>query len=226
MNIFNNKVGLATTIAIIFHLVGLAGILFFDKVYFANLTWLNLLLVFSLIIYTQQKITVGFIIFFLSCFFIGFAVEVAGISTGAFFGNYKYSKVLGYAVMNVPVIIGINWFIVLYCAGICMYMLSNNLQKKVSAVSPGWLKAMAIICDTALLAVFFDWLMEPAAIKLGFWKWQGDGVVPFYNYISWLVVSAILATIFYFCSFPKQNKFAVNLLLIQAMFFLLIRTFL
>lgn len=224
MKLYNDKQKIATATAIVFHVIGLVGILFLDKNIFARLSWCNILLMFGLIIYTQQKITAGFIIFFLSCFLVGIAVEIAGTATGALFGDYSYGKVLGYAFMDVPIIIGINWFIVLYCAAVSMYMLSNNLQKEVSTVSPSWLKAMAIICDTALLAVFFDWIMEPAAIKLGFWQWHGDGSIPFYNYISWLVVSAVLATVFNFCPFPKQNKFAVNLLLIQAMFFLLLRT--
>lgn len=226
MNIFGNKEKTATIIAIAFHVIGLAGILFYDVKVFAALSWLNILLMFALIIYTQKKITSGFGIFFISCFVVGIAVEIAGTSTGAFFGDYHYTNVLGYSVRQVPLIIGVNWFIVLYCAGVSIHMLTNNLQKEISSVSPRWLKAIAIICDTALLAVFFDWLMEPAAIKLGFWQWHNGGTVPFYNYVSWLVVSAILATIFYFCPFPKQNKFAVNLLLIQAMFFLLTRTFL
>ncbi|MEO7264907.1 MAG: carotenoid biosynthesis protein [Ferruginibacter sp.] len=226
MNILGNKEKIATIIAIVFHVIGLAGILFYNIKVFAALSWLNMLLMLALIIYTQKEITTGFAVFFISCFVVGIAVEIAGTSTGVFFGEYHYTDVLGYSIKHVPLIIGVNWFIVLFCAGVSIHMLTNNLQKEMSAVSPRWLKAIAIITDTALLAVFFDWLMEPAAIKLGFWQWHGDGTVPFYNYVSWLVVSAILAAVFYFCTFPKQNKFAVNLLLIQAMFFLLIRTFL
>ncbi|MEO6404076.1 MAG: carotenoid biosynthesis protein [Ferruginibacter sp.] len=220
------KENIATAIAILFHVIGLTGMLFFDTSFFASVSWLNMLLMLGLIIYTQQKVTAGFIFFFITCYFVGIAVEIAGTSTGAFFGDYHYTSVLGYPVLKVPIIIGVNWFIVMYCASVSMYMLSNNLQKEINSVSPRWLKATAIICDTALLAVIFDWLMEPAAIKLGFWKWMGDGTVPVFNYVSWLVVSALLAVFFYFIPFQKQNKFAVNLLLIQAMFFLLIRTFL
>jgi len=79
--------------------------------------------------------------------------------------------------------------------------------------------------DTATLATILDWLMEPAAIKLGFWKWAGYGGVPLYNYLCWFGISLIMTTVFYFSDFNKQNKFAVNLLLIQAMFFLILRTF-
>jgi putative membrane protein len=82
-----------------------------------------------------------------------------------------------------------------------------------------------MIVDGAMLAVLFDWILEPVAIKLGYWTWKGTDV-PLYNYLSWFFLSCCLLTIFHFCSFEKENKFAVNLLLIQAMFFLLLRTFL
>ena len=77
-----------------------------------------------------------------------------------------------------------------------------------------------------MMAVLFDWVMEPVAVKLGYWKWLGNGDIPFYNYVSWFVISVGMLAIFHFCKFNKQNKFAVNLLLIQLLFFLILRTFL
>jgi putative membrane protein len=82
----------------------------------------------------------------------------------------------------------------------------------------------AIVIDGALLATFFDWVMEPIAVKLGYWQWLGDGSIPLLNYLSWFGISALLMLLFRLLSFPKQNQFAVNLLLIQFMFFLILRT--
>ena len=92
--------------------------------------------------------------------------------------------------------------------------------------TPMALKALSVIVDGATLAVFFDWLMEPVAVKLGYWAWNGDGSIPMFNYLCWFIVSLLLLAVFHFAKFNKQNKFAVNLLLIQLMFFLLLRTFL
>jgi bisanhydrobacterioruberin hydratase len=86
------------------------------------------------------------------------------------------------------------------------------------------LKAISVIIDGATLAVFFDWLMEPVAVQLGYWKW--NGAIPFYNYLCWFMVSIVLLTAFHLLKFNKQNKFAVHLLMIQVLFFLLLRTFL
>jgi len=40
------------------------------------------------------------------------------------------------------------------------------------------------------------------------------------------LISILLLTVFNFFNFRKENKFAVNLLLTQALFFLVLRTFL
>ena len=70
--------------------------------------------------------------------------------------------------------------------------------------------------------LFFDWLMEPVAVKLGYWQWI-NGEIPFFNYVSWFIISIILLSVFQHSKFSKHNKFAVNLLLIQLMFFLLLK---
>ncbi|MBK7882948.1 MAG: carotenoid biosynthesis protein [Chitinophagaceae bacterium] len=86
------------------------------------------------------------------------------------------------------------------------------------------LKSLSVIIDGATLAVFFDWVMEPVAVKLRYWQWVGLEI-PFFNYLSWFIISIILLSAFQYGKFNKHNKFAVNLLLIQLMFFLLLRTF-
>ena len=217
----------ATTIAILFHTIGLLGILFFDQALFASMTALNLLLMSILLIYTQRDHTKGFWIFFIAAFIIGFGAEMIGTSTGLIFGNYSYGNVLGPAWNNVPLIIGINWFMVIYCCGVSMYTLLNNLIMKVSGGLPPprpGLQLLSLVIDGATMAVILDYLIEPVAIKLGFWQWNGD--IPLYNYVSWFIISCILLLMFHLLKFNKQNKFAVNLLLIQVMFFLLLRTFL
>jgi putative membrane protein len=67
----------------------------------------------------------------------------------------------------------------------------------------------------------FDWIMEPAAVKLGFWSWEG-GQIPLLNYISWFLLSVFLLAIFSRLKL-KPHAFAANLLLIQTAFFLLVR---
>lgn len=223
-----SKYQIATSIAILFHCIGLAGLLFFKTDFFIDSTPFNLLLSFSLLVWTQTQKNIAFFLFMAIVFIIGFFSEAVGVNTGLLFGNYSYGNVLGYKCLNVPLLIAINWFIIIYCCGISTQMLLLKLINKIAAdtkTPAPLLNAVSVIADGATLAVIFDWLMEPVAIKLGFWTWHGDGSIPLYNYICWFVISMILLAIFHFCKFNKKNKFAVNLLLVQAMFFLILRTF-
>ena len=229
MNFQFSKYQAATAIAVLFHAIGLIGILFFNRQFFVQSTVVNLLLMFVLLIWTQQEKNGFFYLFVIAAILMGLAAEIVGVNTGALFGDYTYGNVLGDKFMKVPLIIGVNWFVIIYCCGIGIHTLLMKAIDRISAetkTKPITLKAISIIVDGATIAVFFDWVMEPVAIKLGFWKWGDDGETPFYNYICWLMVSNIILAIFHFSRFNKQNKFAVNLLLIQMMFFLLLRTFL
>lgn len=218
----------ATTIAIVFHAIGLTGLLFLDKNFFIQATPFNLLLMLLLLLWTQKEKNIFFFIFLVCCFCIGIVVEIAGVKTGLLFGNYAYGNVLGYKWMDVPLLIGINWFIIIYCCGVSIHTLlakiSNAASLNDSVKKPGFIKALSVIIDGAILAVFFDWVMEPVAVKLGYWQWT-NGEIPWYNYVCWFMISILLLIIFRLGKFNKQNNFAVNLLLIQLMFFLLLRTF-
>ena len=164
---------MATAIAILFHSIGLVGILFFPENFFIQSTTFNLVLSFCLLVWTQQSKNVGFIIFVASVFVIGFFSETVGVETGLIFGEYSYGKVLGFQWLKVPLVIGINWFIIIYCSGISIQTLLLKVIKRVALDTnepPQILKAMSVIVDGATLAVLFDWLMEPVAIKLGFWS--------------------------------------------------------
>lgn len=224
-----SKLQLATAIAILFHSIGFIGILFFNSSLVIASTPLNLLLSLGLLVYTQENKNWAFYALFLLCFVVGIAVEVIGTSTGTLFGEYEYGTVLGPGIRNVPFIIGVNWFIIIYCCGVSIHGMLSKFSQALSEQTGGnvkAIKALSVIVDGATLAVFFDWIMEPVAVKLGYWTWLGNGEIPFYNYVCWFVVSMLLLFAFHKLPFSKQNKFAVNLLLIQAMFFLLLRTFL
>ncbi|MGC4100282.1 carotenoid biosynthesis protein [Ferruginibacter sp.] len=217
----------ATAIAVLFHCVGFVGIVFFKSDLILQSTVINLLLMFVLLLWTQQNKNAAFWIFLLLTAAIGIVVEMIGVNTKLLFGSYSYGKVLGYQYRNVPLVIGINWFIIIYCCGISINTLLTKAIDKLAAETatpPLKLKMLSVIVDGATLAVLFDWLMEPAAVQLGYWKWEGE--IPFYNYLCWFIVSMLLMLLFHFSAFHKRNKFAVHLLMIQVMFFLLLRTFL
>lgn len=219
----------ALGIAIIFHMVGLIGILLVNKAFFISLTPLNLLLSFALVLWTQDDRKNYFWLFVLICFVTGVFTEWLGVNHQILFGEYKYLSPLGVQWQGVPFLIGVNWFVIMYCCGMSVQLVLNKIWNRlkdedmpVRSDVGFW----AIVLDGALLATFFDWVMEPVAVKLGFWQWLGDGSIPFKNYWSWFLVSAVLLLFFRLFQFKKSNLFAVHLLIIQLLFFLILRTFL
>ena len=220
---------IALFIALLFHVCGLIGILFTPyKDWFIKNTYINLLLMAALIVLTHPKKNKKFYLFFIAAFIIGFAAEVLGASTGLLFGSYNYNDILGIKLFNVPLIIGINWFIIIYCAGMLTQSYENFMLKRINAKGIIINKRMMItsfIMDACFLAVLFDWVMEPVAQKLGYWQW-GNSKIPQYNYVSWMIVSAVLLAVFRKLNQDKRNIFAVHLFIIQLLFFLVLRTFL
>lgn len=221
-----SKYQIATAIAILFHAIGFAGIVFFKSSFILQSTPINLLLMFALLVWTHNNKNYFFWLFLLAAIVTGIAVEIIGVNTKLLFGDYSYGNVLGFKIKNVPLVIGVNWFILIYCCGISVNTLLVKAIDKLAAdtgTKPMRLKALSVVVDGATLAVFFDWLMEPVAVQLGYWTWAGE--IPFYNYLCWFIVAIILLAVFQLLQFNKQNKFAIHLLMIQVMFFLLLRTF-
>jgi bisanhydrobacterioruberin hydratase len=224
-----NKQNTALLLAIIFHTVGLIGILLFNRDFFISLTPLNLLVSLALVIWTQEDRNQQFWLFVTACFVTGIFTEWLGVHHQLLFGSYKYLSPLGYQWQDVPLLIGVNWFVIMYSCGTAVQIVLNKIWNRLKdddMPARNNVGFWAIVLDGALLATFFDWVMEPVAVKLGFWQWLGDGSIPFKNYWSWFLVSAFLLLLFRLLRFQKNNLFAVHLLLIQLLFFLILRTFL
>lgn len=224
------KKNIAIAIALLFHVCGFVGIVFTPyKQWFINNTPINLLVSFALLLFTQTNITRQLVLFIAICLVVGFLVEVVGVNTHVLFGDYTYGNVLGYKLFNVPVIIGVQWFVVMYMCGSIMHHVGNWAEKKL--IEQGERMELSIsakaqlitsLIDTALLAVFFDYVLEPAAQKLGYWQWQNN-TIPFFNYTCWFFISALLQLFFNALKFEKINKFAIHLFIIQILFFIGIR---
>lgn len=187
---------LAMSIIAILHLVGFFGLQSAYKQDFAGLTALNLLITFLLIIpFTQGKRS-AILLFFTFTFCIGMGVEILGVHTEFPFGAYHYTQLLSLDVFRVPLLIGVNWFMLAY--GILS--LVNKIYKW------GSLRVKSTIA--ALLMTLMDVLIEPFAIKHELWVWESHSV-PLQNYAAWFFISFFIF-LFGFKILPKEeNKVAV-----------------
>ena len=175
------------------HVVGLIGIAFpVSRDFFLSLSPLNLLLSFGLVLSLHRVWTPRFAGLLVVYFLAGFGVEVLGVQTGWPFGQYHYLAALGPKLWGVPLIMGVNWALLLYAT----IGLAGRL------VAPTGLR----IALAAAGMVFVDSWIEPISADLDFWQWS-IGHAPLVNFLGWFVVSALLqAPFFLFCSPPVQRE--------------------
>ena len=182
----------------VFFIVGIAGH-FSEKFYDAMLALTPYILfgmgIFVLIISGVFR-SEHFVKWFIVTYLITLSLEVIGVKTGKIFGDYVYGDVLGFKILGVPLIIGFNWLFVLSGAISLSSMISNN--------------KIIVVFLTAIFSVVFDYLLEPVAMKLGYWQWS-DGIIPFQNYVAWFLISLTAsAGLIYLKSREATEYFSIN----------------
>lgn len=212
MDILKNVQGrekTAVLILLVLYLVGIFGIGLPIHPDFILLTPLNLLVSLALMLWNHPAWN-GRVAWYLAiAYLVGFGAELFGVQTGLLFGDYVYGRVLGPKVWGTPLMIGVNWVMLGYAAGI----VANYLL-------PGW-RWPARGALAAALMVALDVLIEPVAMAYGFWSWAGDAV-PLRNYIGWFVVALPLECLFAAWLGGIRNKVAAALFILQFLFFLIL----
>lgn len=189
------------------HAVGVVGMISPYQFYFKLLTPLNLILSGFWLWLNHHELNAGFFRFITFTFAFGFLVEVMGVNSGVVFGDYSYGQTLGPKLFNVPIILGLNWILVIYSIATLTDSLKVNVILKVMI--------------GAVLAVFSDWMIEPVAMKYDFWTWT-QGYVPLRNYIGWFITSTILLFSYHLFKVKAENRLALPYYFIQLFFFLII----
>lgn len=204
-----DKSGLSKIFIIIFHLVGLIGFLlpkYHD--FFLSFVPFHLLLMAGILIANQKEYSKNFWMCTVAIILAGITVEIIGVATGAIFGNYTYGQTLGFKVADVPLLIGINWFIIVFCVGAVLKKYFKHQRNLKSIIG-------------AFILVIIDVLIEPVAIKFDYWSWQ-DSIIPLQNFVAWYIVSFLFLRAYYEIDFRKTNKVAGTLLICQTLFFIVL----
>lgn len=196
----------AISVIVIFHLIGLIGLSIpFTRQIFLYLVPWHLLLMMAVIVLNHNRIDNRFIFFLAIIFISSFAAEWIGTHKHWFFGNYTYGRTLGFKILGVPFIVGVNWFLLAYSAGVLMQR--SRLKSMFFRLIIG-----------SLVLVLLDLLIEPVAIRLDYWRWAGD-VIPFKNYLSWFLAGVVMLSIYELFRFKYQSIVAPVFLLTQFLFF-------
>jgi bisanhydrobacterioruberin hydratase len=195
-------------IILLFHVSGLIGLQTSSREWFLALTPLNLLVSFVAMFRHENYRNLTVLSFVLLIFLLGFFVEVAGVNTGLVFGEYKYGPVLGYKIFNTPLMIGVNWFVMIFCIGVVVE-------------KTGFPSLIKALLGAGIMTVT-DYIIEPVAIAYDFWTWSAGAAVPIQNYAAWYLFSFLFLLIFYRFNIDKNNKVAPWLLMTQIIFFLVL----
>lgn len=193
----------------IIFLIGLAGHFwdrYFDLMLLLTPFVLFLTGTFALILSGELR-SKKFIVWFVAMYLFTLSVEIAGVTTGKIFGEYTYGNVLGFKLAGVPLIIGFNWLLVI----LGVFAISNNLFKN----------KFLIIITSSMLAVLFDYIIEPVAVKLNYWQWEMNAV-PVQNYLAWFVVSLIALVSLVYFNIKIHSKIFIHYFICLIIFFLIL----
>lgn len=143
-------------------------------------------------------------------FAVTFILEAYGVKTGLIFGEYSYGDVLGFKLFDVPLIIGFNWVMVMLGAISIAYTIDRNIF------------LVALLAST--LAVLFDMVLEPVAMKLGYWNWENN-IIPIQNYYAWFAITFISTLFTGLLRLKISYAILDHYFIIQLIFFILLMLF-
>ncbi|MEO7540313.1 MAG: isopentenyl-diphosphate Delta-isomerase [Pyrinomonadaceae bacterium] len=116
---------------------------------------------------------------------LALAIETLAIATGFPYGHFGYSDLLGYRILGyTPWTVSLAW---------TPLVLAAYAVARTTCGSP-----VLRIALFALLLIVFDLVLDPGAVRLGFWEY-GDGGdyygVPFTNFAGWIFSGAVAAAV-------------------------------
>lgn len=196
------------TFILIFYAVGIFGMLVPSLFpLFIKLVPFALILSFLFLTLFHRKIDQKSGLIFFVIYILAFAFEVAGVNTGLFFGDYTYGGSLGIKLFNTPIIIGLNWLLLVY--------ITSSVFERFKM-----LNLVKIVLASALM-VGYDFILEQVAPRLDMWKFKNDDI-PFQNYLAWFILSIVFHSLIKVFKINTENRLSLIIFNSQLVFFVLL----
>ncbi|WP_319499493.1 carotenoid biosynthesis protein [uncultured Draconibacterium sp.] len=190
---------------IIFYIVGFTGLtLPKSRPFFIHLTPFALLLSSIIVGLFHGKFTIKIVVSFVFIYLVSFLVELIGVNTGSIFGSYTYSHGLGIQLFNTPLIIGLNWLLLVY--------VSNSVMQRTD-----W-NPIVKVFGASFLLLAYDVLLEQVAPLLAMWTFS-ESTVPVQNYVAWFLLAFLFSLVINLLKINTKNRIAPIVFGIQALFF-------
>ncbi len=131
------------------------------------------------------------LIFFTLSTAISWAFEQVGVATGAIYGPYHYTDVLGIKLGHVPVLIPLAWFMMIYPS----YVIANLIADgQPIGTRGGLMRVVWLALLGAMIVTAWDLVMDPfmSGAQMQAWVWEQGGDyfgVPVQNFWGWLLTT-------------------------------------
>jgi putative membrane protein len=159
---------------------------------------------FGAVLVLQEEWSWKWVMSFLIVFLTSLLAEIIGVSTGVLFGEYVYGRTLGVKMLDTPILIGLNWLLLIYCTA----AIANRTRfNKTGRIFLG-----------AGLMVIYDIVLEYVAPVMDMWSWEHP-YPGLRNFLMWFVLSLAFHALFQKLGLTIENKPARYLFLIQFLFF-------
>jgi len=129
--------------------------------------------------------------FFVLSAAISWGYEQVGVMTGLVFGAYHYTDYLGSKLGEVPLLIPLAWFMMIYPS----YVTANLLIEGRPTGTPGgaW-RLVRLAAASAAVMTVWDLVVDPilSGPSVKAWVWENGGPyfgIPVQNYLGWLATT-------------------------------------
>lgn len=182
---------------------GINVILFALPCFWASVRWLG-----------RRDAIILFVVFGV----LALAIETSAIITGFPYGHFGYSGLLGYRLFGyTPWTVALAWTpLVLAAYAVASRAIVGEGRSVVSRA--------ARVIVVAVLLVIFDVVLDPGAVKIGFWRYEGGGPfygVPVSNFVGWLVSGAIAGIVLEIFTWWRKPLLPVPVQLFSSGFFIM-----
>ena len=138
-------------------------------------------------------------------------VETAAILTGFPYGHFGYSDLLGFRLFgHTPWTVALAWTPLVLAAYCVAANVSGHIVTRISLI--------------AILLAVFDIVLDPGAVRLGFWRYAEAGEfygVPASNFLGWLFSGALAAILIEAFVWWRKPLLPVPVQLITSAFFII-----